>query len=99
MNDTWMVLLAYAVVMFGATVLMTKKEDSVERFCVGGRNAGWAVSALSIAATWIWAPALFKSAESAYTTVLAVLSGIIYTVCKTDQKRNAGRDHPFRVYV
>ncbi len=73
MNDTWMVLLAYAVVMFGATVLMTKKEDSVERFCVGGRNAGWAVSALSIAATWIWAPALFISAESAYTRGFAGL--------------------------
>ena len=73
MNDTWMVLLAYAVVMFGATVLMTKKEDSVERFCVGGRNAGWAVSALSIAATWIWAPALFTSAESAYTRGFAGL--------------------------
>ena len=73
MNDTWMVLLAYAVVIFGATVLMTKKEDSVERFCVGGRNAGWAVSALSIAATWIWAPALFTSAESAYTRGFAGL--------------------------
>ena len=57
MNYTLIVLLAYAVVMFGATVLMTKKEGNVERFCVGNRDTGWGISALSIAATWIWAPA------------------------------------------
>lgn len=66
MNYTLIVLLAYAVVMLGATVLMTKKEGNVERFCVGNRNIGWGVSALSIAATWIWAPALFTSTENAY---------------------------------
>ena len=67
MNYTLIVLLAYAVVMFGATVLMTKKEGNVERFCVGNRDIGWGISALSIAATWIWAPALFTSTENAYT--------------------------------
>ena len=66
MNFTLIVLLAYAAVMLGATVLMTKKEGNVERFCVGNRNIGWGVSALSIAATWIWAPALFTSTENAY---------------------------------
>ena len=66
MNYTLIVLLAYAVVMLGTTVLMTKKEGSVEKFCVGNRNIGWGISALSIAATWIWAPALFTSTENAY---------------------------------
>ena len=60
MNYTLIVLLIYAVMMLGATVLMTKKEGNVEKFCVGNRNIGWGISALSIAATWIWAPALFK---------------------------------------
>lgn len=73
MNYTLIVLLAYAVVMFGATVLMTKKEGNVEKFCVGNRNIGWGVSALSIAATWIWAPALFTSTENAYTKGFAGL--------------------------
>ena len=73
MNDTVVILLAYTAVMFGATVLMTKKEGSVERFCVGNRNIGWGVSALSIAATWIWAPALFTSTENAYTKGFAGL--------------------------
>ena len=73
MNYTLIVLLAYTLVMVGATVLMTKRESSVERFCVGNRNAGWGVSALSIAATWIWAPALFTSTENAYTKGFAGL--------------------------
>ena len=33
MNYTIMVLAAYAVIMIAATVLMTNKEKSVERFC------------------------------------------------------------------
>lgn len=73
MNYTLIVLSAYALVMIGATVLMTKKEGNVERFCVGDRNIGWGVSALSIAATWIWAPALFTSTENAYTKGFAGL--------------------------
>ncbi len=66
MNYTLIVLLTYAAVMFMATVLMTKKEGNVEKFCVGNRNIGWEISALSIAATWIWAPSLFTSTENAY---------------------------------
>ncbi len=73
MDYTLIVLLTYAVVMLGVTVLMTKKENNIERFCVGNRNSGWMVSALSIAATWIWAPALFTSTENAYTKGFAGL--------------------------
>lgn len=60
-----LVLISYAVVMMIATVTLTKKEKNVEQFCVGDRKGNWFTSALSIAATWIWAPALFTSAESA----------------------------------
>ena len=73
MDYTLIVLLTYAAVMLGVTVLMTKKENNIERFCVGNRNTGWMVSALSIAATWIWAPALFTSTENAYTKGFAGL--------------------------
>lgn len=73
MNYTLIILLTYAAVMLGVTVLMTKKENNVEQFCVGNRNIGWMVSALSIAATWIWAPALFTSTENAYTKGFAGL--------------------------
>lgn len=67
------VLIIYALIMVGATILMTNKEGNMERFCVGDRNTGWIVSALSIAATWIWAPALFTSTENAYTKGFAGL--------------------------
>lgn len=60
------ILLVYAAVMLLATVALTKRENSVERFCVGNRDSGWMISALSIAATWIWAPSLFTSTEKAY---------------------------------
>ena len=66
-------LLVYMLVMYGTAVFMTKKENNIERFCVGDRNTGWFISALSIAATWIWAPALFTSAETAYTNGFAGL--------------------------
>lgn len=73
MDYTLIVLLTYAAVMLGVTVLMTKKENNIEQFCVGNRKTGWMVSALSIAATWIWAPALFTSTENAYTKGFAGL--------------------------
>ena len=73
MDYTLIVLLTYAAIMLVVTVLMTKKENNIERFCVGNRNTGWMMSALSIAATWIWAPALFTSTENAYTKGFAGL--------------------------
>ncbi len=73
MDYTLIVLLAYAAVMLGATVLMTKREHDIRRFCVGDGNSGWLMVALSIAATWIWAPSLFTSTENAYTKGFAGL--------------------------
>jgi len=73
MNYTVWVLIGYAFIMLLVTIFMTKKENNVERFCVGNRNIGWFISALSIAATWIWAPALFTSTENAYTKGFAGL--------------------------
>ncbi|WP_206458686.1 sodium:solute symporter family protein [Anaerovorax sp. IOR16] len=60
------VLLIYAIAMIGATLMFTKKERTAEGFFVGNRNMGTVSSAMSIAATWIWAPALFVSAEKSY---------------------------------
>lgn len=61
-----MVLVVYAVIMIGATVIFTKRDKDSDSFYVGNRNMGTVSSAMSIAATWIWAPALFTSAEKAY---------------------------------
>ena len=60
------VLIFYAVLMLAATLIFTKRAQNKESFHVADRNIGTGVAALSIAATWIWAPALFTSAEKAY---------------------------------
>ena len=60
------VLSSYAIIMVLATLLLTKRETVAEKFYVGDRRMGTLQSAMSIAATWIWAPALFVSAEKAY---------------------------------
>lgn len=61
------ILITYFAIMMVATVLFTKKSETVEDLLVGDRNTSLMPSALSIAATWIWAPALLISAEKAYT--------------------------------
>ena len=45
------ILAIYAVIMIAATLIFTKKEKNVERFCVGNRRENWIMTALSIAAT------------------------------------------------
>lgn len=60
------VLLLYAALMLGAAFLLSRKASTAEGFHVADRRLGLFQSALSIAATWIWAPALFTSAEKAY---------------------------------
>lgn len=62
----FIVLTVYAIIMLCATVFLTKRETVAEQFHVGDRNMGTLQSAMSVAATWIWAPALFVSAEKAY---------------------------------
>ncbi len=67
------ILAVYAAIMITITLLFTKRGTSAENFHVGKRNMGVISSAMSIAATWIWAPALFTSAEKAYTNGIAGL--------------------------
>lgn len=62
------VLIIYAALMLGATVIFTKQAKDAESFHVADRRIGAGIGAMSIAATWIWAPALFISAERAYTS-------------------------------
>lgn len=61
------VLIIYAIIMIGVTLILTKKANNKDSFHVGGRNIGGISAAFSIAATWIWAPSLFTATEKAYT--------------------------------
>ena len=60
------ILLIYALIMVSATVFFTHKSKGSD-FHTADRNIGAVISILSIAATWIWAPALFVSGSQAYT--------------------------------
>lgn len=62
-----LVFAAYAVVMIGiGFYVMHRHGSSLQEFVLAKREANWVMSAFSIAATWIWAPALFVSTQQAY---------------------------------
>ena len=63
-----LLLVAYGTVMLVATHIFARKGTASEDFHVGDRHMGVFATAMSVAATWIWAPALFTSAEKAYTS-------------------------------
>lgn len=67
------VLAAYAVLMLAATLLLTKRETSSLAFHVGDRNINPIMAGFSIAASWIWAPALFTASQQAYSNGIAGL--------------------------
>ena len=60
------ILIAYFALMVGVTWVFTQKSKTKEEFYVGNRKIGIGGMALSIAATWVWAPSLFVSAEKSY---------------------------------
>src|SRR3989338_4763659 len=61
-------LLVYGIFMVLITYFFArwKKYKSIQGFLVAERNVSWWLGATSIAASWIWAPALFISVQSAY---------------------------------
>ena len=60
------VLVVYALLMIFVTLIFTRRATSAESFHVADRRIGAPAAAMSIAATWIWAPSLFTSSEVAY---------------------------------
>lgn len=65
------VLIFYVLVMSVFIFMFTSKAESLKDMILGGRNVSGLLGALSIGATWIWAPALFVSSENAYSLGLA----------------------------
>lgn len=59
-------LILYFIVIIGMTVFIKKPQNKSD-YIAGGHDVGTISTALSISATWIWAPALFVSAEQSYT--------------------------------
>lgn len=65
------VLIIYAAVMIGLTTLTSDRRQTISGFLIGNWNVKEWPSAFSIAATWIWAPALFIAAQQAYVNGIA----------------------------
>ena len=66
MNSINISLILYAVAMVVGTFIFTNFKETKESFLVGDRNIDENQCAFSIAATWIWAPALFVASSQAY---------------------------------
>lgn len=64
-------IIGYAALMIVVTLFIKKGKMNKEGFLVAHRKVGSWSGAFSIAATWIWAPALFVAAEKAYTQGIA----------------------------
>lgn len=64
-------LAAYTILFtFGATMFTTstvsRRSKGLDLFLVAERSVGTWTGAMSVASTWIWAPALFLAAQKAY---------------------------------
>jgi len=63
----YLLIIVYSMIMIGLTLLFTWGfRHTKEFFLVANRRIKRWPLALSITATWIWAPALFVSAQKAY---------------------------------
>jgi urea-proton symporter len=66
-------LLCFGIAMVLITYFFARWErwQTKDGFLVAGRSVGWLLGGFSIAASWIWAPALFVSVQMAYQKGLA----------------------------
>lgn len=62
-----MLIGGFFLAMVALIFMLRKREQTKEEFLVANRRAPWLLAAFSMAATWVWAPAMFTAAEKAYT--------------------------------
>ncbi|MFW6222559.1 MAG: sodium:solute symporter family transporter, partial [Bacteroidota bacterium] len=68
----WMIIGFYGLIMFAVTWFFSRHfTKTKDLFLVASRKVGLWQSSVSIAATWIWAPALFIAAQKAYQQGIA----------------------------
>src|SRR6266545_3135545 len=69
----YVMLLVFGALMLAIVYVFGRwgRWRSKDGFLVAGRNVGWLLGGFSIAASWIWAPALFVSVQMAYQKGLA----------------------------
>jgi len=73
-QQSLLLIAGYFAFVFSVTWLTARhSRHTKEQFLVAERKIGALPGAFSVAATWIWAPALFVAAEKAYTEGVAGL--------------------------
>lgn len=63
---TVLILGGYALIVWIITFFYVKRANTKDSFLLAGREVGMIKGAISIAASWVWAPALFVASQQAY---------------------------------
>ena len=66
-------LVLYGLLMVMVSIYILKPSTTKDNYLVADRNVGFWQSGFSVAATWIWAPALFIATQKAYEQGIAGL--------------------------
>ena len=69
----YLLLFIFGFTMLAVSYIWKKHKGTSSDFLLADRRLGWFEGGLSIAASWIWAPALFVSTQVAYQKGLAGL--------------------------
>lgn len=77
---TFLIIFGISMVLVTYIFARWKKYKSKEGFLVAGRKVGWFLGGTSIAASWIWAPALFISVQLAYEKGLPGIFGLHFLI-------------------
>ena len=67
------ILALYGAIMIAVSVYILKPSTTKDNYLVADRQVGFWRSGFSVAATWIWAPALFIATQKAYQQGMAGL--------------------------
>lgn len=67
-NAGWIALTLYSLLVVSLTVTFTRYSKTKVELLVANRSLHWGPASLSIAATWVWAPALFVATQLAFTS-------------------------------
>jgi Na+/proline symporter len=59
-------VLLYVIIVIALGILGYRKNADVSELNIGQGNISWISTSFSVAATWIWAPALFVASQRAY---------------------------------
>ena len=102
------VLAVYAALMIGVTLIFTRRATNAESFHVADRRIGATSAAMSIAATWIWAPVFVYVVRNGLHKGIAgdvlvpgaecAVPDPLYPVRKTHSETIPGGHHPDRLH-